>query len=58
MPSIKLVGHFFSRDQQRAMKKQVQTTQPLPESLTDNSHNYSYGLEFDQLYENVDDLND
>lgn len=58
VPSIKVVGHFFSRDQQRAMKKQVQTTQPLSDSLMDNSHNYSYGLEFDQLYENVDDLTD
>lgn len=57
--STKVMGHFFSHDQQVAMKKQVQvvedqTNSSVSSSGTDHGF-FQLPLEFDQLYEQVDE---
>ncbi|MGF3066117.1 YitT family protein [Facklamia sp. P12945] len=55
--SNKVVGHFFSRDQQKAMRKQVQVDRPLEEESEDFSF-FNLPMEFDQLYDGIEHEDD
>lgn len=61
VPSTRVLGHFFSRDQQKAMKKQVKvgTDQASNQVQEDKDQDFwSAPMDFDQLYEQLSDDQD
>ncbi len=58
MPSTRVVGHFFSRDQQKAMKKQIKVVtdqEPIQDQPDKDQALWSGPMDFDQLYEQLTD---
>lgn len=57
--STKVVGHFFTRDQQKAMKWQVKKVEKEQQQDSDDNEGIlTSNLDFDQLYEQVPDIED